>query len=98
MSLSSCAKCWDTPCTCGHGYRGYTKEAKVNLAAAVLGMKPEELQKALAQSPEERAIKLLRTIYLSWALHGIAPDLEDEIKALLDVQPPPQLLPQGEKP
>lgn len=21
MSLSSCPKCWDTPCRCGHGYR-----------------------------------------------------------------------------
>ncbi|KKK72388.1 hypothetical protein LCGC14_2904380 [marine sediment metagenome] len=26
MSLSDCAKCWDTPCTCGWEYRNYSLE------------------------------------------------------------------------
>ena len=26
MSLSDCVKCWDTPCTCGWGYRYYRVE------------------------------------------------------------------------
>ncbi len=26
MSLSSCEKCWDTPCTCGWEYRRWTDE------------------------------------------------------------------------
>lgn len=25
MSLSDCEKCWDTPCMCGYGYRGWTE-------------------------------------------------------------------------
>ena len=27
MSMSDCPKCWDTPCTCGYGYRKWTEEA-----------------------------------------------------------------------
>lgn len=27
MSLSDCVKCWDTPCTCGWGYKNYSIEA-----------------------------------------------------------------------
>ncbi len=26
MSLSDCEKCWDTPCTCGWDYRGWSKK------------------------------------------------------------------------
>lgn len=26
MSLSDCPKCWDTPCTCGYMYKGYSIE------------------------------------------------------------------------
>jgi hypothetical protein len=25
MGMSDCEKCWDTPCTCGHDYRDWTK-------------------------------------------------------------------------
>lgn len=38
---------------------------------------------AASATRDSDAIRLLRTIYMSWALHGIAPELEDEIKALL---------------
>ncbi len=24
MAMSDCAKCWETPCVCGHDYRGWT--------------------------------------------------------------------------
>lgn len=24
MSMSDCAKCWNTPCVCGYGYRGWS--------------------------------------------------------------------------
>lgn len=24
MGMSDCPKCWDTPCTCGHDYRGWS--------------------------------------------------------------------------
>lgn len=27
MSMSDCEKCWDTPCTCGHGYKEWSVEA-----------------------------------------------------------------------
>ena len=26
MAMSDCAKCWETPCSCGHEYKNYTKE------------------------------------------------------------------------
>lgn len=26
MSLSDCPKCWDTPCTCGHGYSNWDEQ------------------------------------------------------------------------
>jgi hypothetical protein len=26
MSMSDCEKCWDTPCTCGHDYEGWSVE------------------------------------------------------------------------
>ena len=26
MSLASCPKCWDTPCTCGHEYQNWPRE------------------------------------------------------------------------
>lgn len=38
MALSDCEKCWDTPCSCGYGYRNYTKEMREELAANVLGV------------------------------------------------------------
>lgn len=38
MALSDCEKCWDTPCHCGYEYRNYTNEAKIDLAAAILGI------------------------------------------------------------
>ncbi len=38
MSLSDCEKCWTTPCFCGHEYKNYTNEKKIDLAAAVLGV------------------------------------------------------------
>jgi len=43
MSMSDCAKCWDTPCTCGWEYRTRSREARIKLAAVVLGVKPEAL-------------------------------------------------------
>lgn len=26
MAMSDCAKCWSTPCECGHDYRHWTTE------------------------------------------------------------------------
>lgn len=40
---TDCEKCRKTPCECGWGYRTWSKESRVELAAAVLGVKPEEL-------------------------------------------------------
>ena len=39
---------------------------------------------ARTPAPEAKAIELLRKVYKSWALHGIAPELEGEIEALLN--------------
>lgn len=48
--LTDCEKCWDTPCSCGYGYRQWTKEARAKLAAAVLGVEPAAL---LPLAPEQ---------------------------------------------
>jgi hypothetical protein len=31
MSLSDCAKCWDTPCHCGYEYRDYKIEFLIKM-------------------------------------------------------------------
>jgi hypothetical protein len=38
MSLGSCAKCWDNPCTCGHEYidRNQSNDHKIKIIAAIL--------------------------------------------------------------
>lgn len=36
MSMSDCEKCWDTPCTCGHEYRGMRSEDRLRIAQAAL--------------------------------------------------------------
>jgi hypothetical protein len=38
MSLSDCVHCWETPCICGYEYRNWSKEARINLAAVILGI------------------------------------------------------------
>ena len=38
MSLDSCSKCWDSPCTCGHEYENSSNEYKIKLIAAILGI------------------------------------------------------------
>lgn len=40
MSLSDCPKCWDTPCTCGHEYRDWDWDKKIELIRAIIGEEP----------------------------------------------------------
>lgn len=42
--ITDCEKCWDTPCLCGWEYRGWDKIARLELAAAVLGVPRDELR------------------------------------------------------
>ena len=39
MALSDCAKCWDTPCECGHEYRNYSQTRMVAFIHAVMSTK-----------------------------------------------------------
>ena len=41
--MSDCERCWDTPCTCGYGYRNYTKGLRIKLAAVILGIDTDTL-------------------------------------------------------
>ena len=41
MSMSDCEKCWSNPCVCGYDYRKWTKDQRINQAAAVLGVSVE---------------------------------------------------------
>lgn len=47
MALSSCPKCWETPCVCGYGYRDWSYMHRVQLAEAVLGAPLTDEMKAL---------------------------------------------------
>lgn len=46
MALSDCAKCWDTPCTCGYEYRNDSTDYRIKQASIILGI-PEDTLKAL---------------------------------------------------
>lgn len=44
MSMSDCIKCYDTPCTCGYGYRNYTVKARISLASVILGVSESDIE------------------------------------------------------
>jgi len=48
MALSDCDKCWDSPCRCGWDYRDWSVNARLELAAAVLGIERSELELLVA--------------------------------------------------
>ena len=58
MSLSDCAKCWETPCTCGYEYRGYTIDQRLELARAVIGAPFEPLFLQFAEKCREQAAQV----------------------------------------
>lgn len=35
MAMSDCEKCWETPCACGHDYRGYSKNKLMDVYNAI---------------------------------------------------------------
>ena len=37
--MSDCERCWDTPCTCGWGYRDWSDERAADIIAAVVKMR-----------------------------------------------------------
>lgn len=58
MSLSDCEKCWDTPCVCGYGYRGYTLDQRLELARVVMGAQFEPLFLQFATQCREQAAQV----------------------------------------
>jgi hypothetical protein len=36
--MSDCEKCWETPCVCGWDYRDMSRDRRLSIAAAALGM------------------------------------------------------------
>lgn len=57
MSLSDCAKCWDTPCTCGWDYRDWSVKGihkHINMLNKVLEFK--ELYPDAKFSGDERVV------------------------------------------
>lgn len=51
----ACEKCLDDPCMCGHSYRDWTDDARLTLAAAVLGIKikPLVLRRSALEPPPD---------------------------------------------
>lgn len=43
MALSDCIECWQTPCICGHGYKGWGEAQKAELVKAVQGYNTKDL-------------------------------------------------------
>lgn len=44
MALSDCEKCWETPCSCGWGYRHYSDDQFAHFIADILTYKDNKLQ------------------------------------------------------
>ena len=54
MSLSDCAKCWETPCVCGHEYEYRTEawlEAQIAMLQRVLAEKRKAKEKGDPKVP-----------------------------------------------
>ncbi len=47
MTFSDCEKCFDTQSTSDKSYEDWTQEAKIQLAAKILGIEERELERAL---------------------------------------------------
>lgn len=45
MSMSSCEKCWDCPCSCGWGYRDWSED-ELSAQIEMLQKVKERLRKA----------------------------------------------------
>jgi hypothetical protein len=56
MAMSDCAKCWDTPCQCGWGYRNWSANSREELAARVLGVPLVDLRDRI-RAPMEHPMK-----------------------------------------
>ena len=56
MGLSDCIKCWDTPCTCGYGYRNMSLEDRLKQAAVGLGVDALELRDRLVGFTDQENI------------------------------------------
>lgn len=54
--MSDCIKCWSTPCFCGHEYESYSRKARIELAAAVLGI-PESILTTLVSAELDKQEK-----------------------------------------
>lgn len=64
MSLSSCEKCWDNPCTCGHQYKHWTTkqiQEQINMLLNMLREKENsQLEVIEIQDHANTLLKVLR--------------------------------------
>jgi len=57
MGMSDCEKCWDDPCTCGHGYRDWNitdLKEQISMLRRVLKQKQKERKQNESQSKRSR--------------------------------------------
>lgn len=58
MSLSDCIKCWNTPCTCGYGYKEFSQSALANHIASITQYRTKDEAKEIISSAIEEVDKL----------------------------------------
>ena len=55
MSLSACAKCWETPCRCGHDYKSWSIDQLNEQIAMLTRVRDEKIAEGVNSA--ERAAK-----------------------------------------
>jgi len=56
MAMSDCEKCWNTPCSCGYGYRDWTigqLNSHIEMLQNVVGEKYGQIEKGLRDGSEK---------------------------------------------
>ncbi len=59
MSQNNCLKCSHAPCLCGHAYRDWIKNKRIEYAASILGVSVSYIEDTIyALIPEEHPMKV----------------------------------------
>lgn len=60
MSLSSCEKCWDTPCGCGHEWRNASTDGMVKHILSIISKHNISIKLEVISKVHEQVIEEVR--------------------------------------